>query len=519
MHFDDGIKWLNVSNVKYSYILSGIAFAVLFIACINYILLSLAGSLSRSKEIGVRKVMGASGKMIRFQFFGESLILVGISCCISIVIVSLILPQFNSLMNRQLGIFQWTSFSWIIILFGIVMITGFIAGGYPALILSRLIPQKVLKSNANGNYKARFSLYLIVFQFSTCFVLLTCTMVMLSQMSMIQTKDLGFNRDQVVVVDLANDVGIPGSTILDNFRSELGNELEISKFSSMGSSFGSASGSSSRTDSTGKVFAINTNAVNFDFFEMLDIKLVEGRFFSRDHPSDIENHVFVVNESFVRQEGRTVGQQLYGRDIIGVVKDFNFQSLNNEVKPWAFSLSSGGRQMLVKIQTDNIPTTIAKLERTWIKVVGSGRLPFTFLDDHINKQYERYTQWIRIISISAFLAIAITGLGLLGIISLAVINRTREIGIRKVLGASINSIVALFSNRYALLIVLAFIIAIPIANHFSTVWLQDFAYKTEIGFIHYVIPFLVVGVFTLVIIASQVVRAAKANPVDSIRYE
>lgn len=525
IHFDSEVPWLNVSNVKYSYILGGITFIVLFVACINYILLSLAGSVSRAKEIGVRKVIGASRSMIQFQFWGESLTIIAIALPISIVSLHLILPQFNALMHREIYLFQWSLFRWVSIL-GTVMITvGILAGAYPALVLSNFMPEKILKRNANGKFKAKFSGALIVFQFASCLTLLICSLIMFNQMRMVQTRDLGFNKEQVVLVDLSNNLGVSGKTILKNFRTELANQTGIMMISGISSDFGEIPGSSSRQDSTGKITTEYYCAVDYDFFELLKIPLVEGRYFSKEFPSDSLFH-YIVNESFAKQTGGlpAVGKKIMfnpNSEVVGVVKDFNFQSLTQEIKPFAFQLGKHFNygKILIKISPENIPSSIKKIEQCWNKVVGDGPVKYSFLDDQINEQYERYTQWIKVISISALLSIAVAGLGLLGIINLSVANRTKEIGIRKVLGATVFSLILLFSKQYIRLIVVAFILAIPVANYFSTAWLQDFIYKTTVGFGEFAVPFFITLFFALLVMWSSIIKKAKTNPVEAIRYE
>jgi len=523
IHFDNQVPWHKVSNKKYSYILGSAAVVILLVACINYILISLSGSLSRAREIGVRKVIGATRKMIRFQFWSESLITIGASVPLSLLILQLVLPEFNGLMNREIVSWHGNSNNWLLFLFGIIMLSGLLAGGYPALVLSKLVPEKILKGNGNGNHKTAFSGALIVFQFTVCFILLICAYVMFNQMKMVQTKDLGFNKDQIMVINTDNNIGLKGKRILDGFRADLANERNILSLSGMGSNFGSVGAVYVKRDSTGKAKIESYCDVDYDFFEMLELKLKDGRFFSRDFPSDTIDR-FVINESLAKQIGAKpiIGASLSLRkntEIIGVVNDFNFESLENPVQPIAFSLGKFYEKIFVKISPDNIPESINRIEKSWKKIVGDGNLEFTFLDDHINKQYKRYTQWTRVISISAFIAVAIACLGLMGIINLVIINRTKEIGIRKVLGATIASIFIQFSKNYVRLIFTGFVVAAPFAYYISTTWLKNFAYKTTVSWSFYLFPLVLIIGIALLVLGSQIVKTARANPVDSIRYE
>lgn len=526
MHFDTQSRWSKTSKKNSSYILGSIAILVLLVACLNYVLLSLASSASRTREIGVRKVIGATRKMIRWQFLSESVVIIMISVPISLLMLYLILPEFNSFMGRELSLLQPGN-AWLAALALIILVTGILAGGYPAAALSHLVPQKILKGNTSGSYKAKFSGYLIVFQFAACLVMLICAVIMFNQMKMVETRDLGFNKEQIVSISTKNDHAVPPKKIVSNFRSELTSEPNILMISALAFDFGHIGGISSKTNGKGEKTSEYFTWVDYDFFELLDIKPIEGRVFSRNF-ADTANRRFVVNEAFAKQlKSETGSDTVLGKmpnrpndEIIGVVDNFNFESLEHDVKPIAFELGGGdGDQMLVKISSQDIPGSIAKLEQTWKKVVGDDKMSFTFFDEFINNQYKRYTQWIRLVTISTCLAIGIACLGLFGIISLAVINRTKEISIRKVLGASTSTILTLFSKYYLRLIILAFVFAAPAAYYLSSLWLHDFAYKIEIGWTHYAYPLAGVVSLALIIIVSQVIKTLKINPAETLKSE
>lgn len=525
-HFDTKSRWNKTSNKSSSYILGSIAIMVLLVACLNYVLLSLASSASRTREIGVRKVIGATRKMIRFQFLSESVVIIMIAVPISLLVLYLILPEFNSFMGKELSLLQ-TDKAWIAALITIIFVTGILAGGYPATVLSHLIPQKILKGNTSGSYKAKFSGYLIVFQFTVCLMMLICAVTMYNQMKMVENRDLGFNKEQIVTISTSNERAVSAKKIVDNFRTELASEPDILKVSALAFDFGHIGGVSSKTNGKGEKTSEYYAWVDYDFFEMLEVKVIEGRIFSRNF-SDTVQRRFVVNEAFSNQLKSETGLATVlgpmpsrpNDEIIGVVGNFNFESLEHEVKPIAFELGGGdGNQMLVKIKPYDIPGTLVKLEQTWKKVVGDTKITFTFFDEYINNQYKRYTQWIRLVTISASLAIGIACLGLFGIISLAIINRTKEISIRKVLGASTSTILTLFSKYYIRLIILAFALAAPAAYYLSTQWLHDFAYKIEISWLHYAYPLAGIIALALLIIASQVIKTVKINPVETLKSE
>jgi putative ABC transport system permease protein len=449
-----------------------------------------------------------------------------ISVPISLLVLYLILPEFNSFMGRELSLLQ-AGKVWVVALAIIILVTGILAGGYPAAALSHLIPQKILKGNTGGSYKAKFSSYLIVFQFAACLMMLICAVTMYSQMKMVETRDLGFNKDQIVTISTSNERAVPAKKIVDNFRTELVSQPDIIMVSAIAFDFGHIGGISSKTNGKGEKSSEYYTWIDYDFFEMLEVKVLEGRIFSRNFADTVRRR-FVVNEAFANQLKLETGLSTAlgpmpnrpSDEIVGVVENFNFESLEHEVKPIAFELGGGdGNQMLVKIKPDNIPGTLAKLEQTWQKVVGDNKISFTFFDEYINNQYKRYTQWIRLVTISTCLAIGIACLGLFGIISLAVINRTKEISIRKVLGASTVTILSLFSKYYLRLIILAFILAAPTAYYLSTRWMQDFAYKIEIGWAHFAYPLAGLIGLALVIVGSQVIKTVKINPAETLKSE
>jgi putative ABC transport system permease protein len=522
LHFDVKSRWRNVSNKTSSFILGSIAIMVLLVACLNYVLLSLASSASRTREIGVRKVIGATRKMIRFQFLSESIVIIMIAVPVSLSILYLILPEFNSFMGREIKLTE-SGTAWIGALAAIILITGILAGGYPAVALSHLVPQKILKGNTSGSYKARFSGSLIVFQFAACLVMLICAVTMFNQMKMVETRDLGFNKEQVIAIGTKNDHAVPPEKIVANFRSELDSEPNILMISALAFDFGNIGGISSKTNGDGEKTFEYYSWVDYDFFELLDIKLIEGRFFSRNFADTLPRR-FVVNQAFAKQIGNgSVLGEMPNRpndEIIGVVENFNFESLMHTVKPIAFELGGhNGDQMLVKISPKDIPGSLARLEQCWKKVVGDNKFSFTFFDDYINDQYKRYTQWIRLVTISTCLAIGIACLGLFGIISLAVVNRTKEISIRKVLGATTTAVLLLFSKYYIRLIIIAFILSVPAAYYLSTRWLEDFAYKIDIGWIHYAYPLVGIIILSVLIIASQVIKTVRINPAETLKSE
>ena len=518
IHFDHSVEWHNVSNILYSYLLGGLALLIIGIACINYILLALANTTSRSKEVGIRKVMGATRYQIRWQFWGESQLIIFVAFLMALLLTQWALPAFNDFTGKALSLTVITDWKLVLGISGLLLFTGMLAGGYPALVLSDVLPQKILKSSASQKYKTAFGNYLITFQFAACLSLMIGVLVMFAQMRFIQTKDLGFDQEQIVMISTTNSAGIKSETILERYRSLLSSEKDIAQISAMFGDFGGYK-MSVVPDSV----PLNFTLVDYNFFQTLDTELVAGSVFSNTSTND--PMLYVINEAMAKrvEQKPIIGAPLDissdGR-IIGIVKDFHFESLETQIMPMVFIKGSDSfDKLLVKVDPSNIPQTLDKLRLTWQATVGDDSFFYTFLDDQLTAQYGRYQRWMKIIlSVSVF-GIAIACLGLLGLTGMIALSRMREIGIRKVLGASVSGILLLLSENYLKLVVIAFVIAAPIANYFMTEWLQNFAYKVDITWWMFAFPGALVLLIVVFTISSQTLKAARRNPVDSLRYE
>ncbi|MBD3616744.1 MAG: ABC transporter permease [Gracilimonas sp.] len=516
------------SNPTYSYILGAIALAVLLIACFNFMILSIGRSAKRAKEVGLRKVVGAFRGQLMAQFWAEALTVTFIALLTGLLFVEFLLPVFNELSGKELSFSFLLESSWAIAVFGMLFVlTGLIAGSYPALILSRFKPIESLKEKLSFGGANTFSKSLIMIQFVISIFLVAATLGMSNQLQFLQNKNLGFSGEQVVVIPVN---GLDGQRALGLFQDALSQETGIADITGANVSFATGlwrRGYQYKGEiKQSAVFRVESNYIN-----TLKMNLVAGRNFNPELASDSTQSI-IVNETFLAEHGldlSAVGESfpidwgwMVNPIIIGVVEDFNYQSLENTIQPAIMYMNPRDPilNLLVRIQPDNMPQTIAKLRETWDNTI-TNEIPFTysFLDEDMNELYRAEERWATIITYSSFFAIFVACLGLFGLASITSIQRQKEIGIRKVLGASIQGIVFLLSKDFAKLVAISILIATPVAWYALTEWLQNFAYRTEIG----IGIFLVAGGFTLAValltVSWQSVKAALTNPVKSLRSE
>ncbi|HVY75634.1 MAG TPA: ABC transporter permease [Puia sp.] len=517
-------------NIQYVYIFSAVALFILLIACINFMNLTTARSANRAREVGIRKVLGTERKNLIGQFLTESTLMALLSLLLALIVVYLVLPLFNNVAAKSMqlsSLFSWRILPLLVLL---PVIVGLLAGAYPAFFLSAFKPIKVLKGNLNSG-RSRFSLrsVLVVFQFATSIVLIVGTVVIYRQLRFIQTKDLGYNKSQVLIIDGTYALG--GNTRA--FKQEL---LQMNGVKS-----GTMSGflpvsSSSRSDDTYSKDAVMDYKngldmqdwrVDYDYIETMGMEIVKGRNFSRSFGSDSSG--LIINETTAGLLGYAdpIGKTIYHFDnnkmipfhIIGVVRNFNYESLRQGIGPLCFRLGSDEGIMSFRINTENIPGLVKQVEAKW-KTLASG-MPFSyrFLDQAFDEMYRKEQRVGRIALIFSVLAIVIACLGLFGLATFIAEQRTKEIGIRKVLGASVQGIVGLFSADFLKLVGVAFIISAPLAWWAMNKWLNDFAYRIEISWWFFGLAGLLDAGIALLTISFQAVRAALANPVRSLRSE
>lgn len=527
------------SNPVYSYILIGIGLLVLGIACINFTTLAIGRSAARSREVGVRKVLGAVQHQLVKQFWGEALLLSFFALALGVLLAALLLPSFNALANQQL-VWQFDATT-ALTLIGLTLATGILAGSYPALVISRLRPAMVIKGESRIAFGRTFSRALVVLQFALSIFLVISTLIMGDQLRFLQTKELGFNKEQVVVLR-NNSPAAQGPALVERFRNALSAHDAVLGVAGSSGTFGRPWTVMGFRDAAGEFRQFFQQTVDVDYLPTLQIELVAGRNFSREFSTD-SSEALIVNESAAAYFGwdDAVGKRLPGpkfppHRVIGVVRDFNFESLENEVRPLVMVLdprplfrgindigtSDSPRAMNyinVRIRPDNIQKTVALLKKTWQQVAQGQPFAFSFLEENVEQQYREIERWGRIVGRASALAILIACLGLFGLATLTAVKRTREIGIRKVLGATVPNVVLMLSGDFARLVLLANVLAWPAAFYAMRFWQQDFAYRAGIGFDRFVLAALLALAIALITISYQSTKAALANPANSLKYE
>lgn len=511
----------NASNPMYSYILSGIALFILLIACINFVNLTIARSLKRAKEIGVRKVIGSNRKQLIFQFLGESFLLCFIAFAMALFLVELILPVFNNLSNKAL------SFSYLFdakltgTYLALFLVTGLLAGFYPALVLSGYKPVETLYSRFNLAGKNYLQKSLVVLQFALASFLIIATLTIYSQFNFLTKTDLGFDDRNIV------EVRKPGLKFheAETFKAELLKNPNIVDVAPKNDGFWGTAAKISN-DSVMQ-FAYET--VDESYLPALKIQLVQGRNFSKSNPSDATNSV-LVNEAFVKKAGwkNPIGETVnfYYLDnekyqVIGVVKDYHFVALNQKIGPQLFTMKPSNNLGLfnIKIKPGSETESLRFIQAKFKEFFPLSPYSYIFKDEQRIKDYESEAKWKQIIFFGAVLTIFISCIGLFGLSVLSAEKRTKEIGIRKVLGASVSNVVATLSKDFLMLVSIALIIAIPIAWLATDKWLQNYPYRISLNWWLFAVACILVLLIALVTVSFQAVKAAIDNPVKSLRTE
>ncbi len=522
-------------RINYLYVIASIAAFILLIACINFINLSTAKASQRANEVGVRKVMGAFRSSLIKQFMGEAILIVVISIVISIVIVQISLPWFNSLTSKTILFNNENIIFFIVVITGIALLTGLVAGSYPAIYLSSFQPAQVLKgksilSNASGRLRKS----LVVFQFVIA-IALGCIMIIISQqLTFMQSKSLGFNQEAKIVLPLRTNAA---KIKYESLKKELEKENFVKSISATeyipGSTIWSDMGFYGAGGNMETAIMIRRNTVDAGYIEMMGIKLIAGRSFSSNRESESKGKV-ILNRSSAKKFGldpdKAIGQPLYfdfdGKkstfEIIGVIEDYHQTSLKEEIYPTLFELASATdsyANMMIEVNTNQLNGSLASIEATWKKLVNDTPFEYEFLDQSIGKQYDEDRKVSKIITSFTFIAMFISCLGLYGLSTFMAERRFKEIGVRKVMGASVNQIVSLMSSEFIKLITISFIIAVPLSWFAMDRWLQEFAYKTTIG----IMVFIYVGgaalAIALITVSFESIKAAMANPTKSLRSE
>lgn len=523
------------SSISYIYILAAVALLILVIACFTYINLSTARSLERAKEVGVRKVLGAEKRQLFWQFIYESVLLCFISVILSLILSGLLLPFFNQLTGKQLELAQLFSFTFILFAITIALCLSFLAGVYPAFVFTRFQPIKVLKGafkNTASGQLLRKSL--IVFQFCISVFLIISTFVIQQQLRFIQNKKLGYEREHILVLPMDRKMLANIETIKQEFKSNV-NVLNVSRCVRSPVKGGGGYNMRSATMPENMEMNVTANPVDEDFVNTVGLQLVAGANFTPQDikdaadPGSWDNNVyhFILNESAAKQLGwspqEAVNKKMYmgprEGSVKGVVKDFNFESLHSPIKPFVLFTEMGGRELLVKLNGEHLSQTISFLQSKWKKLVSHRPFEFHFLDEDYDKLYQSEIRLGRVMNIFTIIGTALACFGLFGLSSYIMQLRIKEIGIRKVLGASVSSITALLAKDFVRLVLIAFVIAMPVSWFAMSRWLQDYAYRISIGWEIFLAASVLSILIALVTVSFQAIKAAVINPVKSLRRE
>ncbi len=511
-------------NIQYVNIFLIVAFIILIVACINYMNLATARSARRAKEVGMRKVIGAGRHQLIFQFLGESLIVSFISLLLAIGLVYLLLPAFNDLAQKQLVFQLGDPIVWIALL-AIALITGFIAGSYPALFLSKFRPVRVLKGKLRlSKYNLAFRNGLVVLQFVISVLLLIGTMVIYKQLNYIKDKNLGFDKSNLIYIPMEGEIwGKMEALRTALAENPLTNDFSIMTDLPANLVTGDFDIHWDGKDPNQQILFPSIRA-DESFLDVFQMSLLNGRNFSK---SSFENHDFLINETAAKIMGmdieNVVGKNLTFRGdkgtVIGVVKDFNFKPLQYAIEPLVLQHSKRGSFTVVKTAPNSTESTIAALEKIYGSLNPAYPLVYNFVDSNLDAQYKGEQQMGNIFNVFALLAIFISCMGLYGLSAFMAEQRFKEIGIRKVLGASALKLVNMLSKDFLKLVFIAFILAIPIAWYTMTQWLEGFAFHIELQWWMFILAGLIVLMVALSTVSYQSLRASLSNPVKSLRTE
>ena len=524
-----------VGSVTYLYILASIALFTLLIACINFMNLSTARSSKRSAEVGVRKVLGAEKKSLIAQFLGESILMSLVAFIIALGITKLLLPAFSEVSGKSLSLNLIQQGLIVAGFFVLAIIAGILAGSYPAFYLSSFQPVKVLKGKFSNSFSAvALRKGLVIFQFIISVVLIIASLVILHQMNYMRSKDLGFAKEQQIIIPMRSSAA---KAIYASLKNDVQNNPQVVNTGATLYYPGIVNPSDMLVYKEGKTINdakdVHTNWVDESFLQTLGISPLAGRLFSKEFPADT-NFTIILNQEAIKQIGFANAQEAIGRKvhldwrdqhyswtIIGVVKDFHFQDLHVPIAPYGFQLNNSPsyNYLVVHAKTGNIPVLLKSIESSWHKLNPNEPFEYSFLDKDFQKNYEAEDRLSAIVAYFTIVAILISCLGLFGLATFSMEQRIKEIGVRKVLGASVGAIVTLLSKDFLKLVFVSIIIASPIAWWVMNKWLQDFAYRTNISWWVFAITAVLAIVIAILTVSFQALKAAVTNPVKNLRTE
>lgn len=531
IHLKKEISWEKVSDPQYSLILGGVALLIMLIACINYISLSLTTSASRRIEVGVRKVVGAQRSQLIYQFSFESLILSFVSMFIGLGLVFLFLPSFNEFTDKGIQLTATKIIQLVSVGFVLTSVVGLVAGSYPSLFLSRFKPAYVLKGGFTSRLQAGFTKPLVVLQFALSAFLIISSLMMYRQMRFITTKDLGYTKEQVLVIPTQTGWNAEANKVVEQFRTRALADPSILSVSGTSSSFnqGFSRYGFKIKDEQKSAYVYAADAY---YIPTLDIKLVQGRNF--DPAIAADSNAVIVNEALVKDMKWTDPLNEYynwredtvgmGAKVIGVVKDYHFLSLEQNFEPMFLSIDNKNvghlTTMLVRLGSNDLTGSLEKVKSIWKELYPDKPFDYSFLDEDVASQYKSYQRWMSIMALATGFAILISCLGLFGLAGINAVNRTKEIGIRKVMGADLKTIFILLNKQFVWLALVAFCIASPLSWWFITKWyLKDFTFKVALSWELFALSMGAGLLLALVTVSYHAIKAALINPAETLKYE
>lgn len=522
-------------DIKYVYIFSAIAIFILILACINFMNLATARSANRAKEVGVRKVLGAYRQNLIYQFLSEAFLITLFSIIIAFLMLNLLLPYFNDLANKSIVASRLFSLEILGCSILILILVAFLAGSYPAFYLSSFNPIEVLKGKiSKGTNSINIRSSLVVIQFTISIIMITCTVIVLNQLNYIQNRKLGYDKNQVIML---HDAWLMGDK-LKSYKNEMLNETgivsgTIASFLPVGTTNNNNLWFAGKVVGQGASHVINNYDIDHDYIETLSMNIVAGRNFSREFTSDTTS--VIINQSAAREFGYLidpVGNFLctYGGSqdqptsvyykIIGIVEDFHFSNMRNSIEPLVFTLGESRGFVSFRIEAENTANTIEILKTKWNEFAPGQPFQYSFLDDRFDRLYQNETRIGRIFGVFASLAIFIACLGLYGLASFTAEQKTKEIGIRKVLGANVIQVIGMLNRQFLKLVLISYAIGAIIAYFAMKEWLNGFAYRVDINEpTQYILAGLLAIIIALITMSSQSFRAAISNPVNSLKSE
>lgn len=515
--------------IVFVYLFSLIAGFILLIACINFMNLATARSAKRAREIGIRKVVGAKRSSLIMQFISESTVIAILALLVALLLVLLLLPGFNQIASKAINAGTLLSGNFIIGMIVITLITGLISGSYPAFFLSAFRPVKVLKGQLSTGRSQSLRKILVTFQFTLTILLIISTLTVYQQLRFMQNKDLGFDHENVISVNIRGSI----KDSYDALKLELNQLPQVLGVTASSHNPTNINSNSGGANWDGKdpnyQLVVGMSSVDFDYIETLGIEMIEGRSFSKDFPSDVtddDHNAYVINETFKNIMGKesVVNENLsfLGGEgpIIGVMKDFHFKSIHNEIEPLALLLyPTWFSNMLIKLapgeQTDNLKA----IEDAWYRVLPNYPFEYRFLEEDFERMYMIEIGAGKLLQYLTVLVLIISSLGLFGLSSFTAEQRTKELGVRKVLGASITNLTMLMVSQFTKWVLIAIAIAFPIAYYILNKYLENYAYRIDLSVGIFILSGLVAMLVAILTVSYQAIKAASVNPAKTMKYE